>query len=62
MDTIRNINTRKYRKILWIINKSKKLESLNLFVVFILQIIKDNLKKLKKRTSKLYEEKIFIIF
>ena len=46
-------NIEKYYEI---INKSKKSESLNLFVVFILQIIKDNLKKLKKRTSKLYEE------
>lgn len=46
-------NIEKYYEIT---NKSKKSESLNLFVVFILQIIKDNLKKLKKRTSKLYEE------
>ena len=46
-------NIEKYYEI---INKSKKSESLNLFAVFILQIIKDNLKKLKKRTSKLYEE------
>lgn len=35
-------NIEKYYEI---INKSKKSESLNLFVVFILQIIKDNLKK-----------------
>lgn len=46
-------NIEKYYEI---INKSKKSESLNLFVVFILQIIKDNLKKIKKRTSKLYKE------
>ena len=46
-------NIEKYYEI---INKSKKSESLNLFVVFILQIIKDNLKKLKKRTSKLCKE------
>ena len=55
-------NIEKYYEI---INKSKKSKSLNLFVVFTLQIIKDNLKKLKNLAitfSKVDFESIINIF